>query len=58
MSEKTEQPIEQHPDYLPEPGFFDEADDEPGNDESAPVAVEGDDVAGGPGDVGDDEETE
>jgi len=58
MSEKTEQPIEQHPDYMPEPGFFDEADDEPGDEESAPLPVEGDDVAGGPGDVEDDEETE
>jgi hypothetical protein len=42
MSER-QQPIEDHPDYLPEPGFFDEDDDEPGGEDDAPVPVHEDD---------------
>ena len=45
MSEQQEeQPIEKHPDFQPEPGFFDEDDDEPGDDDSAPVPVADDDT--------------
>jgi hypothetical protein len=55
MTEKdAEQPIEQHPDYEPEPGFFDEEDDEPGGEDSAPVPVEGDEDDA-PGDEVEDE---
>ena len=43
MSERSEEPIEKHPDYEPEPGFFDEDDDEPGDEGTAPVPVEDDD---------------
>ena len=58
MSEEQEQPIEQHPDYEPAPGFFDEADDEPGDEESPPLPVEGDDAAEGDGEVQGDEDAE
>jgi hypothetical protein len=44
MSEREEMPIEQHPDFEPEPGFFDEDDDEPGDEGSAPIPVEDDDA--------------
>jgi hypothetical protein len=44
MTEREELPIEQHPDFLPEPGFFDEEDDEPGDEEAAPIPVEDDDA--------------
>jgi hypothetical protein len=42
VSEEKEQPIEMHPDYEPEPGFFDEEDDEPGDEASAPIPVKDD----------------
>jgi hypothetical protein len=46
----SEQPqeasIENHPDYEPAPGIFDADDDEPGDENSAPVPVEDDDVDG------------
>ncbi len=43
MSEQEKQaPIEQHPDYQPAPGIFDEDDDEPGDEDSAPVPVDDD----------------
>jgi hypothetical protein len=43
MSEEKQLPIEQHPDYEPEPGLFDEDDDEPGDEDAAPIPVEDDD---------------
>lgn len=44
MTEQPEElPIEQHPDYEPEPQFFDDDDDEPGDEDSAPIPVEDDD---------------
>lgn len=44
MTEREERPIEEHPDFEPEPGFFDEEDDEPGDEDSAPIPVEDDDA--------------
>jgi hypothetical protein len=38
--------IEQHPDYEAAPGLFDADDDEPGDEDSAPVPVEDDDTDG------------
>jgi hypothetical protein len=43
MSEEKEAPFTEHPDFEWEPGLFDEDDDEPGDEDSAPVPVEDDD---------------
>jgi hypothetical protein len=41
-----EAPIEQHPDYEPVPAMFDADDDEPGDEDSAPIPAEDDDSDG------------
>jgi hypothetical protein len=41
--ERRELGFQDHPDYEPEPGLYDVAEDEPEDEDAAPEPVEGDD---------------